>query len=187
MSLFIRLLLLVGSLFLQWDNAALRSQSSPSFPDEWTGVWQGELQIFKHLDQRMTVPMELHLLPTDSSHRFDWTIVYGTGDRADRREYALIVVDAERGHYVVDEQNGILLDGYFHHQTFFSQFEVMGSWLLTTEQLAGDSLIFEVVAGPFEPVRVSGDTIIGTDTIPPVQSFNVATYQRAVLRRRERN
>ena len=94
-----------------------------------------------------------------------------------------VIVDATKGIYAIDEKNSIQLEGYFIKDKFFSRFEVMGSLLLTTEQLVDEELIFEIIVGSMTPVSVTGNEVINGDTIPPVQAFPVKVMQRAILRR----
>ena len=61
----------------------------------------------------------------------------------------------------------------------------MGNLLLTTEQLVGDELIFEITVGSMPPVSITVNEVINGDTIPTVQAFSLTVMQRAVLRRKE--
>ncbi|MEL7378148.1 MAG: hypothetical protein AAFN65_14465, partial [Bacteroidota bacterium] len=62
-------------------------------------------------------------------------------------------------------------------------FSVMGSRLTASLELRGDELIYAITSGSEEAVRMSGDTIIDGDEIPPVASYGTNVYQRASLRR----
>lgn len=159
------------------------AQDALPFPHTWQGKWQGDLAIYTAKGLSQSVPMELHILPTDSTNRFTWTIIYGEDKEAGKRPYELVILDAEKGIYAIDEKNSIQLEGYFIKDKFFSRFEVMGSLLLTTEQLVGEELIFEIIVGSMTPVSVTGNEVINGDTIPPVKAFPLKVMQRAILRR----
>jgi len=170
-------------LMLSFGLTALNAQDTLSFPYTWQGKWQGDLEIYTAKGLRQSVPMELHILPTDSINRFTWTIIYGEDKEAGKRPYELVILDAAQGLYAIDEKNSIQLEGYFIKDKFFSRFEVMGSLLLTTERLVGEELIFEIIVGKMTPVSVTGNEVINGDTIPPVQAFPLKVMQRAILRR----
>lgn len=163
---------------------SLKAQDTLSFPYAWQGIWKGGLEIYTAKGLSQSVPMELHILPTDSINRFTWTLIYGEDKEAGKRPYELVVLDAEKGIYAIDEKNSIQLEAYFLKDKFFSRFEVMGSLLLTTEQLVGEELIFEIIVGSMTPVSITGNEVINGDTIPPVQAFPLTVMQRAVLKKR---
>lgn len=176
-----RLLIILGIISFCFTN--LFAQDTLAFPQDWEGIWQGDLEIHTAKGLAQTVPMELHVLPTDSTHRYTWSIIYGEDKEAGKRPYELVIIDAENGIYAIDEKNSIQLEAYFIKDKFFSRFEVMGTLLLTSEQLIGDELIFEIIAGKMEPVSVTGSEVVNGDTIPPVQAFPINVMQRAILRR----
>ncbi|MEM6379312.1 MAG: hypothetical protein AAF705_13975 [Bacteroidota bacterium] len=162
---------------------SLSAQDSLAFPQSWQGIWKGDLAIYTSAGLAQEVPMQLHILPTDSVHRYTWSIIYGTDTIAGKRDYDLLIVDAEKGLYRVDEKNSIQLESYFIKDKLFSRFEVMDNLLLTTEQLVGDTLIFEIISGKLAPVSSTGNEVIEGDTIPPVETFPIRVMQRALLSR----
>lgn len=176
-----RLLIIISILIFCFNN--LLAQDTLAFPQAWEGIWKGDLEIHTAKGLAQTVPMELHILPTDSTHRFTWSIIYGEDKVAGKRPYELVVLDADKGIYAIDEKNSIQLEAYFIKDKFFSRFEVMGNLLMTSEQLIGDELIFEIIAGKMEPVSVTGNEVINGDTIPSVKAFPINVMQRAILRR----
>ena len=159
------------------------AQDTLSFPHTWQGIWQGDLEIYTAKGLSQSVPMELHILPTDSTNRFTWTIIYGADKEAGKRPYELVIIDETKGLYAIDEKNSIQLEGYFIKDKFFSRFEVMDNLLLTTEQLVDEKLIFEIIVGKMTPVSVTGNEVVNGDTIPPVQTFPLNVMQRAILSR----
>ena len=44
-----------------------------------------------------------------------------------------------------------------------------------------EQLIYEIISGPLEPLRTTGDTILDKEEIPPVNSYTIRVQQRAVL------
>ena len=127
------------------------------------------------------VPMQLNIQPIKGSHNYTWNIVYGA-DGKDSRPYELLTIDSAKGHYIVDEKDSIRLDAYLIGGKLFSQFEVEGTMLLTTDYREGDALISEIVAGPAKEIAITGGH---TKETPPVRSYAVRTRQVAVMHRQK--
>ena len=80
------------------------------FPDDWLGNWLGDLRIYNSQGLKQTIPMSLELSKTDTIGKFNWAIIYGQDSTAQKRDYQLIEIDSSKGHYLIDEKNGIFLD-----------------------------------------------------------------------------
>ena len=163
----------------QSDTTAL------TFPDTYLGVWTGQVDIFvRGKGKVQSVAMELHVAPlTDST--YTWVIIYGEDKEAGKRPYELIVRDATRGLYAIDERNGIAMEAYLLDDVFLQRFEVMGNLLDTQTRLQADgTLRWEIFSGALEPVSTSGGRDFNGEAIPPVNTYAVGNYQRAILRRR---
>lgn len=152
------------------------------FPESWVGNYEGELEIYGKSDVRMLVNMKLEIQPkTDSL--FTWHLIYEMDGKADKRMYELKVLDRDKGHYVIDEKNTILIDGYYHLDRFSSLFEVMGSYILTSYTKEEDALIFEIVAGSMKNPRVTGNQEHEGNQIPEVKTYSVNGRQKAILKK----
>ena len=155
-----------------------------SFPDNYVGTWTGELEIFAPGKGRVqALPMELDVQPlTDSSYTY--TIIYGEDREAGTRAYELVVRDAAKGLYYIDERNTIGMEAYLVGDVFVQRFEVMNNLLETATRLRADgTLLWEIRSGKLDPVSTSGGKDFRGEDIPPVNAYPVANYQRAVLRR----
>jgi hypothetical protein len=174
----IALLLFLGAC----KTTKTRQPFLPVFPDDWLGGWQGDLDIFNATGKVMTVPMQCwHQKRPDGL--YDWHLVYGSGDKQDVRAYELKTMDAAKGHYQVDEKNGILIDAFVFHDRLISTFSVMENVIQTHYIVEKEQLTFEVYMHSQKPMSTTGDTIIQGDTIPTVNSFHNQVYQRAILKR----
>ena len=122
--------------------------------------------------------MEFHLLPSDTSSRYQYTIVYGEGEQRQERNYTLIEKNARKGEYVVDENNGIILDDKVIENRMYALFEVQGSLLTTFITFEKDHLIFEIIATQTENKNISGGQ---DEATPEVISYPISTVQRARL------
>lgn len=149
------------------------------FPKDWLGTWTGELEIFSGPSKVNSIPMQLEIHREDSSTRLCYFITYADNLRA----YYLNPVDASNGRYTLEENNGIYIEMFMMGDRLLSSFEVQGSLITTMSYRTDSTLQYEIFAGRMEAISVTGDTIIGSDTIPPVQTFPITASQLATLRR----
>ena len=164
------------------------SIEKPSFPSAWIGEWQGVLLVERGMKEVMSTPFHLSIQPLEAGC-YSWGISYGEG-RSDNRPYTMCPSDTTTAtHWIIDEHNGILLDGYVHGDVFFSRFEVMDNLLFTRDELIGDTLYHEIITGPLSKTTATGDTVLQVqtpegiryDSIPVVNSFVLPTRQWAKL------
>ncbi len=154
------------------------------FPDDWLGIWRGELVIRTGKGVVQQLPMRLDLLPSDTADVYHWLLVYEVGEEQDVRPYTLLPVDSASGHWLVDEHNGILLDGWVLDDVFVQYFAVNGSYIvLSLRWLSKNELLWQIVAGPEEVVRQSGGELREGEEVPSVLSLSVSHVQRALLKR----
>ncbi|MBC7892368.1 MAG: hypothetical protein H7Y12_09160 [Sphingobacteriaceae bacterium] len=163
--------------------ALVSTTSAQSFPQSWQGTWHGTLQIHNVKGVAQTVPMAVEITPTADSLRWRFALIYGEDTAKGRRAYDLLIVDRAKGHYVTDENNGIKLDNYLLDGRLLSQFTVQGSRLISSFERRGNELIFEIISGKDTAISTSGGQKVTGEDIPPVQSFPIGTWHRAVLRR----
>lgn len=151
-----------------------------TFPKDWVGNWKGELEWYKTgADTAQKVPMKLRIHPTDSAGSYTWQLIYGAGGE-DNRPYLLIPKDSTGVHWIVDEQNGILLDQYWVGGKLCGAFTVMNNTIVNRYWMTRGRLIIEFFSFSNKAVTTSGD---GTDEVPKVDSYRVGGYQTAVLSR----
>ena len=164
-------------LFLYCYGGNILSAQTPghSFPSDWFGKWEGTLEIFSGPNLVDSIPMTLEIDSLQSSQAIKYFITYGEGEDA-LRPYYLYAVDTANGHYRLDENNGIVIDMYVLGNQLVSHFEVMNSYIQTASYRSGADLHYLIYSGSMESSSISGDTIIGSDTIPPVQ---IISYARA--------
>lgn len=165
-------------LFLQ--TAVTSPAQNSDFPVAWKGKWQGTLHLFPLNPKQPSVEMELHLLPTDSPNVWNYTLIYNTAENPDVRNYLL---RKQGNHWVLDEQNSILIhEGWFDH-TLISCFEVMGSLICSKLTFHKKSIVYEIYGGSSKAVLSSG----GEGEVPVVTSYPIGFYHRAELKRKKTN
>jgi len=151
-----------------------------AFPKDWVGNWKGELIWMRSGKTDTTrVPVQLRIHPADSINTYTWQIIYGSaGD--DNRPYLLKPVDPAKGHWVVDEKNGILLDQYLIGNRLCGAFTVQQSTIINQYWLEGNRLMIEFLNVGAQTLHSTGK---GTEDSPVVNSYKVASYQKAELRK----
>ncbi len=155
---------------------SLLTNAQGNFPNDYFGNYIGTLQIQSEKGNR-ELPMELHFQPTDSTEIYHYTIVYGEGDQRQERKYFLKAEDASKGKYIIDEDNGIILQVTQMGNQLYSLFEVNGSLLTTFITFEEDHLIFEITVATRENKEVTYATEDQTEVI----AYPIGIRQKAVL------
>ncbi|MEM1001316.1 MAG: hypothetical protein AAGH46_01555 [Bacteroidota bacterium] len=169
---------IIGILFFQ---SGIIAQNKVNFPEDYYGSYKGDLVIM-NAKGKQTIPMEFHLRSTDTVGTYVYQLVYISNGNREVRDYKLIEKDKTKGEYVVDENNGILLEATAIGNKLMSVFEVQNSLLMTTETFYEDHMLFEIVFARTDNKSQSGN--VG-NTIPEVTSFPVSVYQSAKLKKLE--
>ncbi len=125
--------------------------------------------------------MQLIIKPTDSANTYTWQIIYGDKGE-DNRPYILKPVDTAKGHWQIDERNGIVLDQYLIANRFTSAFTVQATTIVDSYWREGKDLIAEFYSLTAKPVGTTGK---GTEDSPKVDSYGTKGYQRAVMKRKK--
>ena len=111
------------------------SKQEFTFPEDWLGTWTGDLEIFKNGEKVQQIPMQIINNRTEYSDTLLWAIIYGEDTIKGLREYYLILDSLEDNHYIIDERNSILIDGYVFDNAYFSTFSVMESQITSIYRL----------------------------------------------------
>ena len=150
----------------------------PTLPKAWLGIWKGPCTVAGPTRKRLDFPMELHVAPIEDRDAWTWRIVYGEGAKRQVRNYELLPVAGGKGHFRVDEKNGIVIDSWLHGDTLYSRFEVGAvsidaRYTLTKQGKLAVSLVTTRVA----PSATTG----GKDGVPAVRAFPFVALQSGVL------
>jgi hypothetical protein len=121
--------------------------------------------------------MQLIVQPTDTANVYSWQIIYGEKGQ-DNRPYLLKPVDTAKGHWQIDERNGIVIDQYFTGNRFTSAFTVQSTTIVDSYWREGKTLVAEFYSLTAKPVATTGG---GTEESPRVDSYAIKGYQKAVL------
>ncbi|CAM4068811.1 MULTISPECIES: hypothetical protein [Flavobacterium] len=164
-------------LFFLFISTIAFTQNKTTFPNDFFGKYKGKLNIHNAKGSQI-IDMELHLLPTDSVGKYIYTIIYKSEKIDQERKYTLIEKDNAKGSFVIDENNGIILNAFVADNTLYSIFEVQGSLLTTTEHFKDNYVDFEIMYTQKDKVKKTGKN---TEEVPEVLSFPVMSVQKARL------
>ena len=165
-------------LLISISNIAIAQETNGiNFPTDYFGIYIGTLAITSERGNQ-EIPMEFHLNKTDSIGKYQYVLVYGENEKRQERNYFLVEKDAEKGNYIVDEDNGILLNAKVLENKLYCLFEVEQSLLTTFITFEKDHLLFEIVYSNTSKKEMSGGQ---NDSIPKVTSYPLHVIQKAKL------
>jgi hypothetical protein len=152
-------------------------QNQKAFPLSFIGKWKGKLEWRVAGKPTQTFTMQLNILPTDTANQYTWQIIYGDNGK-DNRPYLLKPIDTTKGHWIVDERDGIILDSYIHGNCVHGAFTVQGNTIVDNYCVTGNKMNVEFFSIKLADKKQSGK---GTDDTPFVDSYRVGSYQVGVL------
>ena len=176
--------LLPLALMLIADPAAPKA-AEPGFPDSWIGHWAGDATLNTPKGVAMRFTMELKIAKTDDPTKYEWTIIYDDGKNRHEQPYQLIVKDAAKGSYEIDEKNGIVLPTTLIGGALYSAFDLEGVRLVSKDQLVGGVIETEIVTMSTKQMVATGGKAEDQEAqVPPVTGVPVASVQRATLKKK---
>jgi hypothetical protein len=148
---------------------------------QFIGNWKGEMVWTPNSNKpAQKVPVQLKIQKIkDSTNQYTWQITYGDKSE-DIRPYILKKIDTLPKHWVIDEQNGIVLDSYFMQGKLIGAFSVNGITIVDNYWIENDSLHFEFISYSTEPSTTTGK---GTEDSPTVNVYQIKSYQKGVLKK----
>lgn len=172
-----KLVLYISVLCSMNDLQAQTRKEPLPFPFSFVGNWKGKLQwmVSGKPDQEFSMQLKIH--PADTAGQYTWRIIYGDAE-LDDRHYLLKPVDSTRGHWAIDERDGIILDSYVHGNAFHGAFTVQGNTIIDNYKLENGKLYVEFFTVRLNDMKTSGK---GTEETPFVNSYRIGGYQSGVL------
>jgi len=142
-----------------------------AFPQDFLGIYKGELELTSS-NGTEKIPMEFHLLDAPDDTNYGYKIFYGV----ERDERAYNLVRTHNKHlFLIDENNGIVLEGAFANNTLFSTYEVMGNLLNTTEKFYEDHMEFTITLAREQDTSMTGNTESAIVKNYPISMMQTAT------------
>lgn len=175
--------LLKSSIVVSLMFTAIQSKGQ-MIPLDWEGLWSGTVDIWSYNQKTDSFPMSLELTAKDSV--WDFVISYKRDSaKPDIRRYELIVIDSSKHHVAIDEKNSIMLDSYVNDNCLYTRFGGMGSELQTRICMSDGELDYEITSSFSDPIRVSGNDIIESDTMPEIWTYDIYHIMKARLKKEE--
>jgi hypothetical protein len=132
------------------------AQSKQTFNEkDWLGNWKGTLNIIM-AGKTNAVSMNLSIYKTETPDKYGWKTTYGEGASKLEKNYFMYPKDAERGEWILDEDNTILLDFFFGDNQFHSFFETQNILLSSKYELKDGKIYAEVLSAQKEKQSKSG-------------------------------
>jgi len=153
------------------------AQSNDGFPKSFIGNWKGKMKWMVSGKREQEFTMQLKIQAADSAGQYTWQIIYGD-DNKDNRPYILKPIDIAKGHWVIDENDGILLDSYVHGNAIHGAFTVQGNTIVDNYRVDKDSMFVEFFSIRLAEKKTSGK---GTEDTPFVDSYKISSYQQGLL------
>ena len=162
----------------------LPAQDAPAaIPDAWLGEWHGEMTNYGSRGASSQIPVSLRIAEL-SDGSYEWRTVYNQDLENGVRDYRLVPTPGTSTRFVMDEQNGILLEASLLGGALVTPFSVAGQTLVSRYTLRADgTLIHEIIYWPDEPGVVSRGSGVGGEAGAEVRSFEAAGIQRTVFDR----
>ena len=159
-----------------------------AFPAAFVGSWRGDCTLAVPAGKGMDFVMGLEIGELKKNpageERAVWTIVYDGKQGKQERPYELVVRDAAKGLYAIDEKQGIVLECSLIDSTLYGHFSVEGVEITSVEKFLGagtpdERIEIELITVRKDAIKVTG----GKDGIPDISTGAAASVQKATLRR----
>ncbi|MCC6816464.1 MAG: hypothetical protein IT267_08645 [Saprospiraceae bacterium] len=170
---FILIILLSSQLLISCKSTSkiiYHSTTSVNLMD-YTGKWAGILEIYSYGKLIDTVPMGLQI--QSNQRKLNWELHY-KGQEV--RKYSMIKDSIHSERFLLDENNGIVLDGILNKNTLSFYFEVNETFLDCKYTFEKNQIRFNIYSGSLIPKRTSSDSGY------VVRSLNIPHFQHCILK-----
>jgi hypothetical protein len=161
----------------QQKKTVNKTNKTVGFPTSFIGHWKGTLQWMVVGKIKQSFTMQLIVKPTDSIGQYTWQIIYGDS-ATDNRPYLLKPIDTAKGHWVIDETDGIVLDSYVFGNSIKGAFTVMNNTVVDSYTVDDNTMRVEFLSINLNKKNITGK---GTAEVPFVDSYAVKSAQSGTL------
>lgn len=159
-------------------GALLCGAAGAAAPADWAGDWFGACTVTPAYQGIESFRAKLNIGPQSAEGRLRWKITYELAQR-DVRDYQLVPVDAAKGHYAVDEKNGLLLDAFLADGVLYMPFTIGGTLITATYSVGADGvMVMNLPSFGSTPVRT---TCLTREKQTCAQSFALTGTQHCRL------
>jgi hypothetical protein len=146
--------------------------------DAFTGVYTGEMVIHNNRGT-LKIPLEFTFNKTSIDSIYTYKFVYNKNQQNQVvKDYTLKTIDAKKGKYMVDENNGIILSAFMCNNTLYQMFEVQNNLLTSTLQFTKNQVVFTITFLDKKNTIKTGGT---SEEIPEVLDYPITVTQIATL------
>jgi len=119
------------------------SPTPVSFPYNFTGKYFGNLKVSNNIKLLSNIPTEFSLLKSEEN---DSEFVYqlkfiGKGEK-ETKKYTLVIVNEEKGFYVIKDENGMEFMGVLIEDTLYSTFELDDKMTFTSLRFTNSGEVY---------------------------------------------
>lgn len=161
------------------------------FPNDWLGTYTGTMQWYKGSEKKADIPITIEIIATKDSNSLVWRTSYDSTKLIPVKvvkDYKIVWNDSlEKGHFLMDEQNGIFLDMRLIDNTIYSCFDVLNqakaktNRLVSIDRLLTKNVLYHEVISYQEPENKTGNE--GQSEGFTVKSTQKVSTQKATLKR----
>jgi len=152
-------------------------EKTTQFPTDYLGIYKGDLKI-ESVRGAKEIGMEFHLNTTEKTDHYQYMLIYIFDGKRQERKYTLVTKNATKGQYILDENNGILIDAQLFGNTLYFMFKVEATIITTTLRFYKDDMNFEITASSKDKKNVTGQE---NKDVSEVVSYPITTVQKAHL------
>lgn len=158
------------------------------FPQNWEGNYEGDLIIGFANRPNDTVAVEFEMQPIIADSVWSYKTTFNsTRYGVIVKDYLLVRKTANNStDFILDEQNGILMDMTYMNGTLYGMYEVLGQLYITTGRMINGQLYLDLFAAPMDDplTTLSEDDLetAGSDSIE-AKSYKPNLHQTALLTR----
>ena len=184
--------LLMTLVMLSCSASKIKSNNRDyKFPDDWYGTYKGTMEWYIGSEKKADIPICIEILAGTDSNQIIWRTTYDSTTLIpvkNVKDYKIVRNDSiEKGHYLMDEQNGIYLDMRLIDNTMYSCFDVVNeakaktTRLVSIDKLVSKNILYHEVISYSEPDKKTGNE--GASDGFTVKSTEKVSTQKATLKR----
>ena len=159
-------------------GTAAATDTRATLPDNWNGVWRGEIEVLVDGKRQHRATMELRVQKLGDDGAKSWTIQY-SGQPP--RLYEIRPAPDAKGRFIVDEKDGTLLEDQLIGNILHSVFS-LGDVLLTSRfENRGEEITVEIATFAFDATKLRD----ALNSPAKATSYSFRSIQRGILRRQK--
>lgn len=188
---FILFLIIIFQLSCTVSRTNLNQGKKLKFPDDWFGTYEGTMEWFVGSEKRADIPIKIEILRNPDPNIITWRTTYDSTKLIpvkNVKDYSITRTDSmQKGHYLMDEHNGIYLDMRLIDNTLYSCFDVtniaksQSSRLVSADRLMNKNKLYHEIISYPEPDKKTGNS--GESEGFSVKSTEKVSTQKATLKR----